>query len=112
MYHDPYVCPMSKEDWNEFKRGIDNLQACFDSAWDWDRTAELCTLEVLETSDCIVLSIAFRTGGYNCAITLTNQNPEELLNAAQQTLIGLGWHWSDWVGTPKKLTLDKQERQA
>lgn len=107
MLQDPYISPMSKEDWREFKRACERLPSCFNSAWDWDRTAELCTVEVLETSDSLILSIAFRTGGNNLAVTVTGQNPQGLVQKMERVIVGLGWHWCDWEGTRHLSSIDK-----
>lgn len=109
MEIDPYVVAMPKSEWREFTKRAESLSRVFDSAWDWDRTAEICRVEVFETSECLICSVAFRFAGHDVAITITGQDPEGLVQTVEQFLVGLGWHMSDLTATAKELGLDKRK---
>lgn len=111
MEYDPYVTPMAKEDWREFARRAESLTDTFESTWGWDRTAEICRIEIFETSECLVLSVAFRFAGHDMAITITGSNYEGLVQTMDQMIMGSGWHMCDFVGQAQKLGLDSEGKK-
>lgn len=109
MDYDPYVSPMSREDWNEVKRLCEGVRDTVDSVRGWDRTSEVVSVEVEEVDKGIAASLVFKFGGQVACITVFGRSFPHVFATLREFVFGQSYLEEGIATGTRKLTLDKGE---